>query len=39
MRAPVFQGLRTDKKPHECRFELPNRTKSEKAKAEKGEAA
>ena len=23
MRAPVFQGLRFDKKPEECRFELP----------------
>lgn len=23
MRAPVFQGLRTDKKPKECRIELP----------------
>jgi bifunctional non-homologous end joining protein LigD len=39
MRAPVFQGLRTDKKPHECRFELPSKTRSEKAKAEHGEAA
>ena len=23
MRAPVFQGLRFDKKPEECRFERP----------------
>ena len=39
MRAPVFQGLRNDKKPHECRFEVPQKAKSEKAKAEHGEAA
>ena len=23
MRAPVYLGLRNDKSPHECRFELP----------------
>jgi bifunctional non-homologous end joining protein LigD len=39
MRAPVFQGLRFDKKPIECRFEIPHTVASEKRKAEKGEAA
>lgn len=39
MRAPVFQGLRYDKKPRECRFELPHQAKSEKRKAEHPEAA
>lgn len=34
MRAPVFQGLRFDKPPQECRFELPSRTKDEVQKAE-----
>lgn len=29
MRAPVFQGLREDKKPRECRFEMPSSAKSE----------
>jgi bifunctional non-homologous end joining protein LigD len=29
MRAPVFQGLRFDKKPKECRFELPASTAKE----------
>jgi bifunctional non-homologous end joining protein LigD len=29
MRAPVFQGLRFDKKPQECRFELPSSTAKE----------
>jgi bifunctional non-homologous end joining protein LigD len=29
MRAPVFQGLRFDKKPEECRFEIPSRTSRE----------
>jgi bifunctional non-homologous end joining protein LigD len=29
MRAPVFQGLRFDKKPEECRFELPVPTEEE----------
>ena len=29
MRAPVFQGLRFDKKPEECRFELPASTAKE----------
>ncbi len=26
MRAPVFEGLRFDKKPKECRFEIPSKT-------------
>jgi bifunctional non-homologous end joining protein LigD len=29
MRAPVFQGLRSDKAPQECRFEMPASAKSE----------
>ena len=29
MRAPVFEGLRFDKKPEECRFEFPARTADE----------
>jgi bifunctional non-homologous end joining protein LigD len=29
MRAPVFQGLRFDKKPEECRFEIPSSTTQE----------
>jgi bifunctional non-homologous end joining protein LigD len=36
MRAPVFQGLRTDKKPTECRFEEKHSTKEEVEKAESG---
>ena len=39
MRAPVFLGLRTDKKPEECRFEQVKSAKEEVAKAESGEAA
>jgi len=39
MRAPVFQGLRFDKKPEECRFELPARALSEVKKAETSGAA
>lgn len=34
MRAPVFQGLRFDKKPRECRFELPANSAEEVEKAE-----
>ncbi len=34
MRAPVFQGLRFDKKPLECRFEIPSKTGEEVRKAE-----
>ena len=39
MRAPIFLGLRTDKKPEECRIETVKRTKEEVEKAESGEAA
>ena len=34
MRAPIFQGLRFDKKPRECVFEFPRRTHAEVRKAE-----
>jgi len=34
LRAPVFEGLRTDKKPQECRFEAPESTEKEVAAAE-----
>lgn len=34
MRAPVFQGLRFDKKPEECRFEIPAKTADEVKLAE-----
>jgi bifunctional non-homologous end joining protein LigD len=37
MRAPVFQGLRFDKKPTECKFERIARTETEVQKAEAGE--
>jgi bifunctional non-homologous end joining protein LigD len=36
MRAPVFQGLRLDKKPSECRLEKPAKTAEEVRKAESG---
>jgi bifunctional non-homologous end joining protein LigD len=40
MRAPVFLGLRTDKKPRECRFEVKkSATKEAKKAEEEGEAA
>jgi bifunctional non-homologous end joining protein LigD len=39
MRAPVYLGLRTDKKPKECRFERPKSAKEEAKKAESGDAA
>ena len=39
MRAPVYMGLRTDKKPNECRFERPKSAKAEAKKAESGDAA
>ena len=39
MRAPVFLGLRADKKPEECRLERPASTDEEVDKAEHGEAA
>jgi bifunctional non-homologous end joining protein LigD len=39
MRAPVFQGLRFDKKPSECKFEIPADAATEVQKAEAGEPA
>ncbi len=39
MRAPVYQGLRADKPPRECRFERPRPALQEAKKAESGEAA
>ena len=39
MRAPVFQGLRSDKKPRECTFDFARSTRAEVMKAESGEAA
>ena len=36
MRAPVYQGLRFDKKPEECRFEFATSTAKEVKKAEAG---
>lgn len=39
MRAPVFQGLRFDKKPRECRFEIPADAEAEVRRAEAGETA
>jgi bifunctional non-homologous end joining protein LigD len=39
MRAPVYQGLRFDKKPRECVFEFPRRTQPEVRKAEEETAA
>jgi bifunctional non-homologous end joining protein LigD len=39
MRAPVYLGLRKDKKPKECRFEQPKSAKAEAKKAESGDAA
>jgi bifunctional non-homologous end joining protein LigD len=39
MRAPVFQGLRTDKDPRECRFEVKKSSREEVKKAESGDAA
>ncbi len=39
MRAPVFQGLRTDKQPRECVFAFARSAREEAAKAESGEAA
>ena len=39
MRAPIFQGLRSDKKPKECKFEPVRSAKEEVRKAEGGEAA
>ena len=39
MRAPVFQGLRFDKKPEECRIERAASAAAEVKKAEAGDAA
>ena len=39
MRAPIFQGLRKDKKPRECLFERPEKARKAQQKAESGEAA
>jgi bifunctional non-homologous end joining protein LigD len=39
MRAPVFLGLRTDKRPEECTFEHPRSARHEAKLAEGGEAA
>jgi|SRR5579859_2559400 len=39
MRAPVFQGLRTDKDPRDCTFEVKKSTREEVKKAESGDAA
>jgi bifunctional non-homologous end joining protein LigD len=38
MRAPVYQGLRNDKRPEECKFELPKKALAEARKAERGES-
>ncbi len=38
MRAPVFQGLRIDKKARECKLERPASTAGEVRKAESGDA-
>ena len=38
MRAPVFQGLRLDKKPEECTFEFPASAAAEVAKVDAGQA-
>ncbi len=38
MRAPVYEGLRFDKKPEECKLERAADTAAEVAKAEAGEA-
>lgn len=39
MRAPVFQGLRADKSPKECRFEVKKSARTEAQRAERGDAA
>jgi len=39
MRAPVFVGLRTDKKPRECVFEIPKPTEREVKQAERENAS
>jgi bifunctional non-homologous end joining protein LigD len=37
MRAPVFQGLRADKKPRECVFETKRSSRKEATRAERGD--
>jgi hypothetical protein len=39
MRAPVFEGLREDKKPRECIFEFKHPVLEEVSKAERGKAS
>jgi bifunctional non-homologous end joining protein LigD len=39
MRAPVYEGLRSDKRPEECVFEKPKPARREAKKAEEGQAA
>jgi bifunctional non-homologous end joining protein LigD len=39
MRAPVYEGLRFDKKPHDCVFVEPRSALKEAKKAESGDAA
>ena len=39
MRAPVFQGLRNDKDPRDCKFEVKKSARKEADKAESGDAA
>ena len=39
MRAPVFLGLRRDKRPEECTFEYRRSARQEAQLAESGEAA
>jgi bifunctional non-homologous end joining protein LigD len=39
MRAPVFLGLRRDKRPQECIFEFPRSARQEAHLAKNGEAA
>lgn len=39
MRAPVFQGLRTDKKPEECRIEIPKPAAAEVKRATRERAS
>jgi len=38
MRAPIYQGLRPDKKTSECVFEFPRNTQAEVSRAEEESA-
>jgi bifunctional non-homologous end joining protein LigD len=38
MRAPVYEGLRFDKKPRECIFVAPRSAREEAKKAESGDS-